>query len=91
MLTMINNIIFVCLFDCNWLRTVMIIYNLSIANARAVELEFRKSIITSLCDDSSAKYEVVLTKKCIKYHLKRILLAIMLQTLVFCTLITQLI
>ena len=64
MLTMINNIIFVCLFDCNWLRTVMIIYNISIANVRAVELGFRKSIglIISFCDDSSTKYEAVLTK-----------------------------
>ena len=62
MLTMINNIIFVCLFDCNWLRTVMIIYNILISNARAVELGFRKSIIISFCYDSSTKYEVVLTK-----------------------------
>ena len=39
----------------------MIIYNI-IANARAVKLGFRKSIIAIFCDDSSTKYEVVLTK-----------------------------
>ena len=64
MLTVINHMTLVCLLDFSWFRTVMIIYCRlqHYAILRAVEHAFIKSIIINFCDDSSTKYEIVLTK-----------------------------